>query len=198
MTKVIGLTGGIGSGKSTVSQYLRELGAVIIDADKVGHEALKPDTETWRDIVATFGRQILTHSGEVDRKKLGEIVFNNPEALLRLNRIMHPRMHDMMKSRIEEYRQQGIDVVVLEAALLIEANWTPRVDEVWVIIAPEAMILERIKKQRGLEEPQTLARIRSQLPAEERVKHADVIINNDGDLDEMKVRVKEEWARLHG
>ncbi len=195
--KVIGLTGGIGSGKSTVAQFLAELGAVILDADKVGHEAFKPDTEAWHDVVATFGRQILTPTGEVDRKKLGEIVFNQPEALSRLNQIMHPRMYDMMKARIEEYRQQGVDVVVLEAAVLIEANWTSLVDEVWVTVAPEAMVLERLKKQRGLDEEQTSARIRSQLSSEERVEHADVVIKNDGDLEEVKAKVKELWARLH-
>jgi len=197
MTKVIGLTGGIGSGKSTVSQCLAELGAVIIDADKVGHEAFKPDTPAWHDVVATFGREVLTPSGEVDRKKLGEIVFSNPEALSRLNQIMHPRMYDMMQAQIEEYRRQGVDVVALEAAILIEANWTPLVDEVWVTVASEATVLERVKKQRGLAEEQTLARIRSQLSTEERVKHADVIINNDGDLDEVKAKVKELWEKLH-
>jgi dephospho-CoA kinase len=197
VTKVIGLTGGIGSGKSTVSLWLAELGAVILDADKVGHEAFKPDTEAWHDVVATFGRQILTPTGEVDRKKLGEIVFNQPEALSRLNQIMHPRMYDMMKARIEEYRQQGVDVVVLEAAVLIEANWTSLVDEVWVTVAPEAMVLERLKKQRGLDEEQTSARIRSQLSSEERVEHADVVIKNDGDLEGVKAKVKELWARLH-
>jgi len=196
MTKVIGLTGGIGSGKSTVSQCLAELGAVIIDADKVGHEAFKPDTEAWHEVVATFGRQILTPTGEVDRKKLGEIVFNNPEALLRLNQIMHPKMRDMMKSQIEDYRRQGVDVVVLEAAVLIEANWTSLVDEVWVTVASEATVLERLKKQRGLDEGQTLARIRSQISSEERAKQADVVINNDGDLDEVKTKVRELWARL--
>jgi len=196
MTKVIGLTGGIGSGKSTVSQCLAELGAVIIDADKVGHEAFEPDTDAWREVVATFGRQILTPGGEIDRKKLGEIVFNQPESLSRLNQIMHPRMHDMMKAQIEEYRRQGVDVVVLEAAILIEADWASLVDEVWVTVAPEAMVLERLKKQRGLNETQTLARIRSQLSSEERGKHADAVINNDGELDEMKAKVKELWARL--
>ena len=195
--KVIGLTGGIGSGKSAVSQCLAELGAVILDADKVGHEAFKPDTEAWREVVATFGRQVLTHSGEVDRKKLGEIVFNNSEALSRLNQIMHPRMYDMMKAQIEEYRRQGVDVVVIEAAVLIEANWTPLVDEVWVTVASEAKVLERIKKQRGLDEEQVLARIRSQLSMEERISHADVVINNDGELDEVKAKLKELWARLH-
>ena len=122
--KVIGLTGGIGSGKSTVSGFLAELGAVIIDADKVGHEALKPDTEVWREVVAAFGRQILTLDGDINREKLGEIVFRNPESLSKLNQIMHPRMYDMVKAQLEGYRKQGVGVVVLEAPLLIEANWT--------------------------------------------------------------------------
>ena len=198
MTKVIGLTGGIGSGKSTVSQLLAELGAVILDADRVGHEAFKPNTEAWHEVVATFGQQILTPGGEVDRKKLGAIVFSDPESLSRLNQIMHPRMYNMMKAQIEEYRRQGVDVVVLEAAILIEANWTSLIDEVWVTVAPEAAVLERVKKQRGLDEGQTLARIRSQLSNEEREKHADVVINNDGDLDEVKTRVKELWQRNYG
>ncbi len=198
MTKVIGLTGGIGSGKSTVSQFLAELGAVTLDADKAGHEAFKPNTEAWHEVVATFGRQILTPSGEVDRKKLGEIVFNDAESLSRLNQIMHPRMYDMMKTQIEEYRRQGVDVVVLEAALLIEADWISLVDEVWITVASEATVLERLKEQRGLVAEQTLARIRFQLSVEERVKHADVVINNDGDLDAVKAKVKEQWERLHG
>jgi len=195
--KVIGLTGGIGSGKSTVTQCLAELGATVIDADKVGHEAFKPNTEAWHDVVATFGKQVVSPNGEIDRKKLGEIVFSQPESLARLNQIMHPRMFEMMKLQIEGYRRQGVDVVVLEAAILIEANWIPLVDEVWVTVTPEAAVLERIKKQRGLAEEQTLARIRSQLSAEERTKHADVVINNDGDLDEVKLKVKELWERLH-
>jgi len=195
--KVIGLTGGIGSGKSTVSQCLAELGAVIIDADKVGHEAFKPNTEAWHEVVATFGRQILTPGGEVDRKKLGEIVFSQPESLAQLNQIMLPRMYDMVKAQVEEHRLQGVDVVVLEAPILIEANWTSLVDEVWTTVAPEAVVLERLRKHRGLAEEETLARIRSQLSTEERVKHADVVINNDGDLDELKAKVKELWKRLH-
>ncbi len=197
MTKVIGLTGGIGSGKSTVSQFLAELGAVILDADKIGHEAFKPNTRAWHEVVAAFGKQILTPSGEIDRKKLGGIVFSDPASLSRLNQIMHPRMYDMMKTKIEEYRRQGVDVVVLEAAILIEANWSSLVDEVWVTVASETMVLERLKKQRGLEEEQTLARIHSQLSTGERIKHADVVINNDGNLDKVKAKVKELWERLH-
>ena len=197
MTKVIGLTGGIGSGKSTVSQFLAELGAVILDADKVGHEAFKPETEAWHEVVATFGREILTPGGEIDRKKLGAIVFGDPESLAKLNQIMHPRMYQMMTAEIEQYRQQGVAVVVLEAAILIEASWTSLVNEVWITVAPEAAVLERVKKQRGLDEGETSARIRSQLSNEERIKHADVVIHNDGDLDEVKAKVKELWARLH-
>ncbi len=197
MTKVIGLTGGIGSGKSTVSQYLKELGAVIIDADKVGHEAFQPGTEAWREVVATFGRDIVTPNGEIDRKKLGAIVFDNPQALTQLNRIMHPKMRDMMKAEIDEYRRQGVAVVVLEAAILIEANWTPLVDEVWVTTAHESAVLERLKKQRGLAEEQTLSRIRSQLSNEERLKHADVVITNEGNIGEVRARVKELWVKIH-
>ncbi|MDD5038552.1 MAG: dephospho-CoA kinase [Dehalococcoidales bacterium] len=199
MTKVIGITGGIGSGKSTITQFLKELGAVVIDADKVGHETFKPGTVVWREVVATFGKEIQTASGEIDRQKLGKIVFGNPEALARLqrlNQIMHPRMYDMMKDQIEEYRRQGVKVIVLEAAILIEANWTSLVDEVWVAVAPESKVIERLEKQRGLEKQQTLARIRAQLASDERVKHADVIIRNDSDLNGLKTKVKELWDKL--
>ncbi len=194
--KVIGLTGGIGSGKSTVSQFLAELGAVILDADRVGHEALKPDTDVWREVVAVFGRQVLTPGGNIDRARLGEIVFGKPESLSRLNQIMHPRMFDMVKAQLEGYRRQGVDVVVLEAPLLIEAGWTSLVDEVWVTVASESTVLRRLKERIGLSQSESLARIRSQLSSEERTKHADVIINNDGDLDELKTRVGELWRGL--
>ena len=194
--KVIGLTGGIGSGKSTVSRFLAELGAVIIDADKVGHEAFKPGTELWREVVAAFGQQIVTPSGDIDRKKVGEIVFGNPELLSQLNQIMHPRMHEMVEAQIEEYQRQGVMVVVLEAALLLEAGWTSLVDEVWVTVVSESTVLRRLEKRAGLSEQESLARIRSQLSSEKRVKHADVVINNEGDLDELKTKVKEQWQRL--
>jgi len=198
MMKVIGLTGGIGSGKSTVSQFLRELGAALIDADKAGHEAYQPNTETWREVVAAFGEQVLTPDGEIDRKKLGGIVFSSPESLARLNLIMHPRMYEMMKAKIEEYRQRGVDVVVLEAAILLEAGWTPLVDEVWVTVAPESTVVERTRERTGLPEEQILARIRSQMSSEERAKHADVVINNDGTQDELKAKVKELWEGIRG
>ncbi len=193
--KVIGLTGGIGSGKSTVSRFLAELGAVIIDADRVGHEALGTSDEVRRELLATFGWQIMTPKGEVDRKKLGEIVFDDPESLARLNQIMHPRMYNMVKAGLEEYRRRG--VVVLEAPLLIEADWTSLVDEVWVTVADESTVLKRVKEKFELSERECLARIRCQLPSEERVKHADVVIDTDCSLDELKAKVKELWQRLH-
>ncbi len=195
--KVIGLTGGIGSGKSTVSGFLAELGAVIIDADKVGHEVLSTSSQVRRELLATFGWQIIAPSGKVDREKLAEIVFSNPESLSKLNQIMQPRMYDMVKAQLEEYRKQGAGVVVLEAPLLIEANWTSLVDEVWVTVASEATVLQRVRKKFGLSESECLARMHCQLPSDERVEHADVIIDTDCDLGELKAKVKELWQGLH-
>ncbi len=197
--KIIGLTGGIASGKSTVSQFLKELGAVTIDADKVGHEAFKPNTETWREVVSAFGKGILNPDGEIDRQKLGKIVFSDSQALTRLNQIVHPRIYALAKARIEDYRRQGVKVVVLEAPLLLEVDppsLADEVDEVWVTVAPEAVVLKRLKDKTELSEAQSLARIRSQLPSEERVKHADVVIDTDCGLDEMKARVEKLWRRL--
>ena len=192
--KIIGLTGGISSGKSTAARFLAELGAVVIDTDKVGHEIYKPGTEAWQEVVASFGRQVLTASGEIDRKKLGEVVFGDAEALSKLNRITHPRIAEVVKTKLEEYRRQGIKAVVIEVPLLIEAGWASMVDEVWVTVASEATVLERLRKA-GLTEEQAQARIRSQPPPEERLNHADVVINNDGSLEELRDRVREMWER---
>lgn len=197
--KVIGLTGGIGSGKSTVSGFLKELGAAVIDADKVGHEALKPNTEAWREAVVAFGKEILTPEGSIDRGKLGEIVFADPEALARLNQIAHPRISAMVKAQLEEHRRRGEKVVVLDAPLLLEVgrpSLADEVDEVWVTIAPEATVLKRLKAKSGMSESEALARIRSQMPVSEKVKQADVVIDTDCRLDELKEKVKKLWDRL--
>ncbi len=193
--KIIGLTGGIGSGKSAVAQLLAEQGAAVIDADKLGHEVFKPGTSAWREVVSAFGKEILAPSKEVDRRKLGAIVFLNPERLEALNRIMHPRILELVKAKLEDYRRQGVDIAVLEATLLIEAGWTSLVDEVWVTVSSKETVVNRLK-ERGLSEAESLARILSQMPSEERKKHADVIINNEGSLDELRVRVKQRWQRL--
>ena len=194
--KVIGLTGGIGSGKSTVSRFLKELGAVVIDADKVGHEAFIPGTELWREVVAAFGTDITKPNGEIDRNRLSEMVFDKPEPLSRLNKIMHPRMYDIVKAQIEDYRRQGVAAVVLEAPLLIEANWTSLVDEVWVTVAPESTVLRRLKERARLSEQESLARIRSQLSSEERGRHANEVINTDCSLNEVKASVGKLWHEL--
>ncbi len=196
--KVIGLTGGIGSGKSTVSRLTEEMGAVILDADKVGHEAYTPDSGTWREVVAAFGDEIVAEDRSIDRRKLGAIVFADPAALTRLNGIMHPRMFDMMKVRLDEHRAQGTKIVVLEAAILIEANWSPLVDEVWVTVASEPVVVARVKERSGLPEEQILSRIRSQLSNEERVQKADAVISNDGSLDELRTAVAKLWEKLSG
>lgn len=193
---VIGLTGGILSGKSTVSGMLAERGAVIIDADKIGHEAYRPHTETRQELVDAFGDGILKPNGEIDRERLSEIVFADPQALARLNEIVHPRMRKMMREEIERLRGKGVAVVVVEAAVLIEANWTDLVDEVWVTQAPEEVVIERLQNRSGLSEEQARARIRSQLSAEERAKHADVIIDTDCELAEVGVKVLKLWRRL--
>jgi len=123
-------------------------------------------------------------------------VFGNAESLSRLNQIMHPRMYDVVKAQLEEYRRQGMRVVVLEAALLLETGWTSLVDEVWVTTASESTVLKRLEERTGLSQAESLARIRSQLPSAERARHADVVINTDCGLDESKSKVKELWQRL--
>ena len=195
--KVIGLTGGIGSGKSTVSQYLAELGATIIDADKVGHEALTR-ADIKQEIVAGFGREVLGLDGEIDRKKLGPIVFSNPEALAKLNHIMHRRMRTMMEDKIAQYRRQGAAVVVMEAAVLLEtdADWDKIVDEIWVTVSNEDTVIKRMKDQRGMTEEQTKARIRAQMSNEEKIKRASVVIHNEGSLEDVKREVKKHWDKL--
>lgn len=193
---VIGLTGGILSGKSTISGMLAEKGAVIIDADKIGHETYKPLTSIWQELRDAFGDGILKKNGEIDRKRLGEIVFADPQALERLNKIVHPRMREMIREEIDCLKGEEVAVVVLEAAVLIEASWTDLVDEVWVAVAPEEVVIKRLQNRGGLSEEQARARIRSQISNGERVKHADIIIDTDCELSEVRARVEELWETL--
>lgn len=194
--KIIGLTGGIGTGKSTVSQLLAGLGAVILDADKVGHEALKPGSEVRERVVNEFGGSIVTAGGDIDRGRLGELVFNSQESRARLDRIMHPAMYEMVRAHLEKYRREGASTVVLEAPILIEAGWTPLVDEVWVTVAPEATVLKRLRERSGLSEAAARARIRTQLTSEERIRHADLVIDTDCSLEDLKKRVTTLWQKL--
>ncbi len=155
MTKVIGLTGGMGSGKSTVSKFLSEFGAIIVDADKIGHEVYQPDTTVWRQLINTFGKQILATDNTIDRKKLGTIVFSNPELLEKLDNLVLPGMFQIAQKRIEEARKHGDKVVVLDAPTLFEAKWDPLVEEVWVVVANEADVIKRAIERTGLPEEQS-------------------------------------------
>ena len=189
---VIGLTGGIGTGKSLVSRMLQEHGATIIDADLVGHEAYTPHTETWQVVVDTFG-DVLAEDDQIDRRKLGAIVFSDPKQLEKLNAIMHPRMYKMIEERIQGHQAGGAETIVVEAAILIEAKWTPLVDEVWVTTAPENQVIDRIKGRNNMGEDAARARINSQMSSEERVRHADVSIANDGSMDQLRDTVDGLW-----
>ena len=193
---VIGLTGNFGTGKTTVSQILAELGAVIIDADKLGHELLQPHSQAYQEVVSAFGKAILRPNREIDRDKLGQLVFTNATALTQLNRIMHPKMYEIAQERIEQHHKQGTKVAVLEATLLIEAGWTPLVDQVWVTVAPDDVVINRLKSQRGLAEEQILARLHSQMPPQEKTKRADVVIDTDCHLAEIKAEVTKLWQKL--
>jgi dephospho-CoA kinase len=196
MTRVIGLTGGIGSGKSTVSQYLADLGAVIIDADKLGHEVYRPNTDTWRELVKTFGNRILAADNTIDRKKLGIIVFSNPAELKRLNAIVHPRMFSKAKQQIEDCCRKEAKIVILDAPILFETNWTPLVDEVWVVVANEANVIKRAVARTGLPEEQIRSRIRSQMSDGEHIKRAQAVIRNDGTAEDLRKKVAELWEAL--
>jgi dephospho-CoA kinase len=193
----IGLTGGIGSGKSTVTHILGELGAPIIDADKVGHAIYEPNGPAYNDVIAAFGRNILAADGTIDRKKLGPIVFADAAALRRLNSIVHPKMFARMREMVEDVRASGrSDPIVIEAAILVEANWQPLFDEIWLVTASKERVVERIERDRGLKPEQTEARIRTQLPDEERRKHSTLVITNDGTIAELREKVAELWRAV--
>ena len=195
---VIGLTGGIGTGKSEVSRILRDLGATVINADHVGHEAYTPHSQIWREVVAAFGEGVLQSSGEIDRKRLGDIVFNDPGAMAKLNSIMHPRMAEMVRRRIEELREQDVELVVLEAALMVEAGWSSMVDELWVTYAPEELVLERLRQRNNMSDEEIRSRISSQLPFEERARCACMVVDNSGSVAELREKVESLWSRVRG
>lgn len=190
----IGLTGGIGSGKSTAAKILAELGAPAIDADKVGHEIYQPGTPAYRELIDAFGEGILAPDRTIDRRKLGPIVFADPAALKRLNAIVHPKMFARMGEMVAAMRRDGeTRPIVIEAAILIEANWQPLFDEIWLVTASREHVVERVERDRGLKPEQTEARIRAQLPDEERREHATSVIRNDGTLEELRAAVTRLW-----
>ena len=193
---VIGLTGGIGTGKSLVARILEQLGAAVVDADRVGHEAYTPHTTVWREVVEAFGEDIVGPEGEIDRKRLGSIVFGDPAEMAKLNGIMHPRMAEMIHQRVQELDRQGVQVVVVEAAVLVDAGWDklPWIDQVWVTDSPEELVVERLRQRNNLPEGEARKRIRSQLSFEERSGRADVVVQNSGSTEDLEHQVKSAWG----
>lgn len=190
----IGLTGGIGSGKSTVSKLLADLSAPIIDADKVGHAIYAPDGPAYPDMIAAFGDGILAPDRTIDRKKLGPIVFADPAALKRLNSIVHPKMFARMREMVDAMRTGGErKPIVIEAAILIEANWQPLFNEIWLVVASREHVIERVERDRGLKPEQTEARIKAQLSDDDRRKYATTVVTNNGTIDELRTKVGDLW-----
>jgi len=183
----IGLTGGIGSGKSTVAERLGELGAPIIDADKVAHTTYAPDGAAYAGVIAAFGTDVVAPDRTIDRKKLGAIVFGNPDRLNKLTSIVWPATFAAIRAKIAELRASGAkNPIVVEAAILIEASWTPLFDEIWLVRASHEQMVARIERQRGLKPAETEARIRAQLSDRERAKYASAVIDNNGSLENLR------------
>ena len=190
----IGLTGGIGSGKSTVTKILAELGAPIIDADKVGHAIYEPGGPAYDDMIAAFGAGILAPDRTIDRKRLGPIVFADPNALRQLNAIVHPKMFARMREMVDSMRAAGErKPIVIEAAVLIEANWQPLFDEIWLVEAGQEHVVQRVELERGLKREQIEARIRAQLSDDQRRRHATAVIANDGTIEDLRAKVVKLW-----
>lgn len=194
--RTIGLTGGIGSGKSAVSDILRDLGAFVIDADVVAHEVYRPDSDGWREVVEAFGSEIEGPSGEVDRGKLAAIVFGDSAQLERLNRIVHPRTRSLIAERLGQAEKSGETAAVVEAAILFEAGWEDMFDEVWVVSAPEETAIRRVSEARGIDEESTRSRMRAQMSNEDRLGRAGAAIDNSGSLDDLRARVTAAWDRF--
>ena len=194
---IIGLTGGIGAGKSVVGGMLRELGAHVIDTDKVGHRVYAPGSEGWRKLVAAFSEGIVAADGTIDRKRLGEIVFADEPRRRTLNGIVHPLIFQEIMREIAERRAAGFaGHVVLEAPVLVEAKGTGLVERIWVVVAPRAVIEERLVRSRAMTPAEIQARMQAQLDDAERRKHADLVIENDGDLAALQARVEAAWRTL--
>jgi dephospho-CoA kinase len=193
--KVIGLTGGIGVGKSTVLAVLHDLGARVIEADEVGHQIYRRGTEGWRRVVERFGKGILSADREIDRRHLGETVFADPKALADLNAAVHPLMHEEIRTRLKALEDHGPAAVVIDAALLLEAGWDDLVSEVWVVTASPEQASDRLQHQRGLSDAQVRQRMDAQASQEWKLQQADVVIENNGNLDSLRQRVRFVWQK---
>jgi dephospho-CoA kinase len=193
---IVGLTGSIASGKSTVAEIFKELGAYLIDWDLLAREMVRPHSKAWQGIVEYFGRDVLNDDLTLNRQRLAEIVFNDPEKLAKLNQITHPAVIEEDTRRTEEIRKIHSEaIIVKDIPLLIEIGYQKSVDKVVVVYASEENHLKRMM-ERGVGPEEAKKRIRAQMPLEEKVKHADFVIQNDGSLEETRRQVEKIFDAL--
>lgn len=193
----VGLTGGIATGKSTVAKILKQAGARVIDADCIAREVVKPGHPAWQEIVEHFGKRVLLPAGEIDRKVLGDIIFNDADQKTALNRIVHPRVFEAMGAKIDHIAETAPGcVVILDIPLLFETGRHRDLAEIIVVYVPESIQLARLVARDGLSRRNALARIRSQMPIEEKKKHASLIIDNSGYRDDTRRQTLEIYRRL--
>ncbi|MBM7620548.1 dephospho-CoA kinase [Bacillus tianshenii] len=194
---IIGLTGGIASGKSTVAAMLKEYGLPIVDADVVARQVVEVGEETYNKLVSVFGEEILQEDKSLDRVKLGKLIFENKEKRERLNSIMHPSIRNRMKEESREYQEKGHRTVVMDIPLLFESKLTHLVEKTLLVYVDEAVQLERLMKRNSLSKEDAMARITSQMPLREKVDLADEVIQNNGSLEETKEQLHDilkKWA----
>lgn len=194
---VIGLTGGIASGKSTVTRFFRDRQVPVIDADLLGHRTYEPGSGTFQQVVAAFGPELVAADGTIDRKVLGGKVFGRPDELKRLTDIVWPGIRRLASEELSELETAGNDLAVLEAAVLLEASWQDLCDEVWVVTVEPDLAVARLAERNGLDEAAARARIASQLSNAERVAAAQVVIENNGTLAALEASVHRAWDELH-
>lgn len=193
-TTLIGLTGGIASGKSTAVKHLESLGARIVDCDRLGHRAYEPGTASFDAVTEAFGEDVVDGDGRIDRPALGEKVFGKPTEMKKLTDIVWPEIGRLAREEIEAADTGGI--TVMEAAVLFEAGWTDGLDEIWVVLADPEVAVGRTMARDGLDEAAVRKRIASQLSNEERAARADVVIDNSGGLDGLYRQLDAQWQRL--
>jgi dephospho-CoA kinase len=203
--KLVGLTGGIGSGKSTVAELLRELGATVVDADAIVHELQRKGSPLLAEMVEAFGEGILRDDGELDRKALGDVVFRDPAARKRLGEIVHPKVGAEMMRRVQAARDAGTEVVVMDVPLLLEgrragAGGAARApyDCVVVVWVPESVQIERTMARDGCDRGEAERRVRAQMSLDEKRDLADHVIDNSGTREETEAQVRALYARLAG
>lgn len=194
--KVIGLTGGIASGKSYVASVLESCGAVIIDADELAREVVAPGEPAYQDIVEAFGKRMVRSDGSLDRAALGRLVFADPAARKILEEITHPHIAKRAAQRIERERVRGTPVLFYMVPLLIEANLTSMVDEIWLVFVDRDLQLERLIARDAISREEALRKMSAQMPLDEKTAYADVIIDNSGLPEETAHSVKNEWKGL--